>query len=434
MKVCVLGGGLAGLTAIWTLSKLPIEIGEIYLIEKNNYLGGLVYTKKVGDKFYDFGPHNFHSKEEFVLKELKPKLESIGFYRIKTFAKSFWKGKFYDYPMSVDNIFELPGELRRKAMIELYKICSTNVKSASTFGEYVKNLVGETLFNIFFEEYTKKLWGVKTSEIPSDWAPQRISFRMDDKTFFGKNEWEVYHEDGIGKLSEVLISELSGKFMNKLNILLNNKVRKIKYNDERYVLTLDSGMKVSCDLLISSIPLDVLLKLLGEIPKPLEYRSSIVVFLELRREYPILPSNWIYINEKKYPFTRIFEPPSLLPNYSGNTWITVEYHVNKNDELWRLHKEDLVQYTVNYLVELGLIEINDVWGWDVWKAEYTYPVLTFETKINLQYNLNLVNKFKNLIIIGRLGKFRYMNMDTTIVDTIRTTLSAFQHLGGENIE
>lgn len=421
MEVCVLGGGLAGLTAIWTLSKLSSDnIDKIYLVEKNNYLGGLVYTKKIGDKFYDFGPHIFHSKDELILKEFKPKLETAGFYPVKTFAKSFWRGKFYDYPMSVDNIFELPRELGRKAVSELYKVCPDDVKNASSFEEYVKNLVGETLFNIFFKGYTEKLWGVNTSEIPSDWAPQRISFRMEDKTFFGKNEWETYHNEGIGKLSETLMHELSKNFMNKVDILLNSKAREIKYDGKKYMLALDSGVELSCDLLISSIPLDELLKLLGETPKPLEYRSSIVVFLELRREYPILPSNWIYINEKEYPFTRIFEPPSLLPNYSGNTWITVEYHVNKNDELWRLRKEDLVQYTVDYLVRLGLTKTNDILKWDVWKAEYTYPILTFETKVNLQYNLNLVRKFKNLIIIGRLGKFKYMNMDTTIVDTIKT--------------
>lgn len=435
MKVCVLGGGIAGLTSIWALSRIPVEVEEVVLIEKNDQLGGLCRTRKIGSKFYDFGPHIFHSRDDLILKEFRPKLENAGFYQIKTKAKSFWKGEFYDYPISVDNIFKLPPHIGKQVIVELYNLCPDNLHRASSFEEYVKNLLGETLYNIFSKDYASKIWGVKPSEIPADWAPKKMSFRVDDKTFFGKDVWEVYHREGIETVIKLLLEEIKDLFGNQLRIRLNTSAERILYDHGEYDILLNNGVEEYCDFLISSIPLDKLLMLLGEKPKPLEYLSSMIIYLELAREFPVLPANWIYLNEKKYPITRIFEYPSIIPNYSGNTWITVEYHINRhrnveNSRLWEWEDEKIVRHTVRYLQQLGIANEEDIITWDVWKSDYTYPVLTFETKANLEYNLKLAKKFKNLVTVGRLGKFKYMYMDETIVDTVQEVMKTFA--GGAN--
>ncbi|ASJ15229.1 FAD-dependent oxidoreductase [Thermococcus radiotolerans] len=425
MNACIIGAGISGLTAAWTLlEQVPQEFRDIHIIEKKNHVGGLVNTRYIGNKFYDFGPHIFHSHDELILSLMKQELKERGFYDIKTIAKSYWNKKFYDYPLSVDSILNLPKELQRKVLIELYKLCPNNKHEATNFSEFVRGLVGDTLYKIFFEKYTKKLWGISPTQIPSEWAPKRISFRVNDKTFFGVNEWEVYHKNGIKEITNFLFEKIQ-RHKNKVRLLFNSEVLSITNTGGAYKLRVlnkntNEIVRLDCDILISSMPLDELLLKLGAKPKPLIFRSSIVVFLELNREFPILPANWIYLNEENYPFTRIFEQPSLLNKYHGNTWITIEYHINKDSKMWKMANPEIVNRTTQFLESLGLVSQEDIINWDVWKEAYTYPVLTFETLENLKYNTKLINNFKNVITVGRLGKFRYMNMDETISDTIRT--------------
>ena len=48
------------------------------------------------------------------------------------------------------------------------------IKNPKNFEEWVSNRFGKKLFEIFFKNYTEKLWGIKCAQIDADWAAQRI--------------------------------------------------------------------------------------------------------------------------------------------------------------------------------------------------------------------------------------------------------------------
>ena len=64
---------------------------------------------------------------------------------------------------------------------------------AKNYKEYIDSFVGPTLRKMFFEKYPKKIWGLDTSKMTLDWAPNRIKFR--DKIL------PFYHEEyaAVGK-------------------------------------------------------------------------------------------------------------------------------------------------------------------------------------------------------------------------------------------
>src|SRR5207344_1537336 len=59
-RVVILGGGPAGISAAWRLSKLGVPTT---VVERDSAVGGMGKTIQVGRYFVDYGPHTFHIRE-----------------------------------------------------------------------------------------------------------------------------------------------------------------------------------------------------------------------------------------------------------------------------------------------------------------------------------------------------------------------------------
>lgn len=417
MRAVILGGGISGLMSLISLKELDTGVQEALLVEKKDLLGGLVVTKKFKDCIFDFGPHIFHSKIPYILENIRPDLESNGFYPIKTYASSCWNGTLFDYPMSADNILNLPRNMARNVIKEIYER-DGQALHASNFEEYVTGIMGKTLFDIFFRDYTEKLWGESVGNIPASWAPQRISFRISDKSFFGEKEWEVGHSEGIQKITDYLWQSSQNMWGGDLNVLPETTCEKITPTKQNcFKIQLSSGAIVDSDLIISSIPLTELMHTMCIESRKLEYRVTKVVCIVIKQQ-KCLSKDWFYFVEKQYPFTRIFEIKNILKEYSSeHTGLTVEYHMGKHDHLYTMSDDELIHLTLRELSKLGIIEQQKVIDGFVWAEENTYPVQTFETERNYHANMEKIKLIPNVIVVGRLGKYRYMNMDDTLWDT-----------------
>ena len=63
---------------------------------------------------------------------------------------------------------------------------------------------------MFFEKYPEKLWGVKTEEMTSDWAPKRIKLTKKIEPFF-QTEKTAVGKFGTGKIYEKISKEIKKK-------------------------------------------------------------------------------------------------------------------------------------------------------------------------------------------------------------------------------
>lgn len=417
MRAVILGGGISGLMSLISIKELDTGVQEVLLVEKKDLLGGLVVTKKFKDCIFDFGPHIFHSKIPYILKNIRPDLESKGFYPIKTYASSCWNGTLFDYPMSADNILNLPRDMARNVIKEIYER-DGRVLQANNFEDYVTGIMGKTLFDIFFRDYTEKLWGERVENIPASWAPQRISFRISDKSFFGEKEWEVGHSEGIQKITDYLWQSSRSMWGKDLSVMTETICRKIDVIKQNgFKIHLSNGEIVNADLIISSIPLTELMRTMNMESRTLEYRATKVVCIVIQKQRCI-SRDWFYFVEKQYPFTRIFEIKNILKEYpSEHTGLTVEYHMRKQDRYYDMPDDELIYLTVGELSKLGIIQPQKVIDGFVWAEENTYPVQTFETERSFHANMGKIRLIPNVIVVGRLGKYRYMNMDDTLWDT-----------------
>ena len=90
-------------------------------------------------------------------------------------SRFYYKDRFFAYPLRiVDALIGLGPVEAIRIFLSFLKVRLLPSKSERTFEEWVTNRFGRRLYQIFFETYTEKVWGIPGSEIGADWAAQRI--------------------------------------------------------------------------------------------------------------------------------------------------------------------------------------------------------------------------------------------------------------------
>jgi protoporphyrinogen oxidase len=344
-----------------------------------------------------------------MLETIKQEIADISF-PVDIYTKSLIDGKLYDYPVSIENVLSLPRAVAVEVIDELHKTDKSNLNKARTFEDYVTALVGKTLFSIFFRHYTEKLWGLPVAGIPKSWAPQRISFRKDDKRFF-PDEWCVYFYRGIEDLVRHMRETADAREVTSA------RIRRIERAYRWRIFT--EGGSEEFDGIISTIPISQTLEYLGSRDmSPLFYRSFIVMYQEIMRR-EATPADWIYFPEGRYIFTRIFELNRFAPlrQVGDKSSITIEIPCAFGDEVWLASDRDLAAVIQEQVVATGLYTRNELGDWEFIRRRYVYPMHDLQSSTLIKRNLAALKEYPGIFPAGRLGLFRYMNMDETILSS-----------------
>lgn len=431
----VMGAGLAGLSSGYFLSKA----GEkVTIIERDSIVGGLSKTVRKGQFRFDLGGHRFLTKnrqvEDFVKDILKRQ-----FLIVPRKSKIYMHNKFFDYPLRpVNAVFGLGLSITLKAILDYVKerfkgvfISPVNI----SLEDWVVSNFGRTLFNIYFKEYSEKVWGIECDRISQEWVEKRIrglslgtAIRNAFFKFTGKDidtlaDTFIYPLNGIGEISERLREEIEKKG----HVLTETRIERIYHEDFviRAVATknCDYSEDVEGDYFVSSIPLIELVRMLTPLPpdeiieasSKLKYRDLVIVTIMIDRER-ITDLTWLYLPEKGVPIGRIHEPKNWSERMApeGKTHLVCEYFCFKGDSIWNKEDEELISTTVKYLERLNFVRKSKVIDACVLRIPKAYPI--FEVGYTEPYSkvLRYLSHFGNLHIIGRGGRFRYYNMDHAI--------------------
>jgi protoporphyrinogen oxidase len=167
----VMGGGPAGLTAAYELTKFghrPI------VFEKLDMVGGLARTANYKGFHFDMGGHRFFTKVPEVQKMWQEILPE-DFLRRPRLSRIYYRGKFFNYPLKPFNALRGLGLLQSILVILSYlRWHFFPYRREDTFEQWVTNRFGRRLFLTFFKTYTEKVWGIPCSTLKAEWAAQRI--------------------------------------------------------------------------------------------------------------------------------------------------------------------------------------------------------------------------------------------------------------------
>jgi len=449
-RVVIVGGGITGLTAAYTLCKKSFDVT---IIEKSDFVGGLAATFTYKNHLLDYGPHNFHTHipgiVDFVKNELKVDLK-----RMKvTSSKLFFMGKFVEYPLKItDAIKNLNLKLAFRCFIGYI---ATRIalkfgahKDTDSFEGWVKSRFGGYIYDLYFGPYVKKVWGIPGSELDAIVARRRIpepsllsliiraltGIKHSSKHSEDPEHIESYYPaDGIGVIAERLkdlIKEKGGRVelaSDITSVTINaDRKKRIDYSKngaEKYI---------ECDYIINTIPINDFVSILSDpeierIKKQamgLSYRSIILLYMFLSIEN-VFDAPWIYFNEKDNPeliFNRMYEignfSRKMIHNKEGV--ICLEITCYNGDELWNAKDDDLYKTCIKYLEKNNFLDKKNVKEILTKRIKSAYPVFNKGYYKDLKETINVLSGYGDVFSIGRQGLFSYANMDHCIDMGLRT--------------
>lgn len=492
--VVIIGAGPAGLTAAYQLLKDNNDI-QLLIIEQDSQVGGISKTAQHNGNRIDLGGHRFFSKDESINKiwldtlslqgeKINHEIEEPQFYAYpgnadpnvlddvmllrRRVSRIYYDGKFFDYPVSLDmdTLKKLGLFTSIKCAFGYIWSCIFKRKGDSLEDFYI-NRFGKPLYNLFFKEYTTKLWGVPPSQLDASWGAQRVKKLSLFKMVFGfiakslnKNyktndtsliEQFYYPKFGPGQLWETMaykIESAGGMFLYNATcskiIVENNKIKSVVVKTST-----DTEKTVDCDYLISSMPIkDLVSALSTDVPNKvfniannLPYRDFITVGVlvdrlklknttKFKTMNNIPPDCWIYVQDGSVKVGRIqiFNnwSPFMVKEPQKNVWIGLEYFCSEQDEFWNQSDNDIAKSALWELDMMGVLDKDNVIDTVVLRQKKAYPAY-FGTYNEFGVVKDYLTKFDNLVCIGRNGQHRYNNMDHSML----TGIYASKYINGQ---
>lgn len=361
MRFCCVGAGFSGAVIARTLAAAGCQV---LVVDERPHLAGNCHTERdpaTGVMVHRYGPHIFHTASEEVWAYINQ------FAVMKPYVnrvKAISAGKIYSLPINLFTINQffnkLMGPDEAKAFLESQS--RTDIEDPQSFEEQALRFVGDDLYRAFFYGYTRKQWGCEPSELPASILKRLpIRFNYDDNYF--NHPYQAIPENGY--------TDAINKILAHENIEVRTNCR---YED----------LSESFRHVFYSGPIDRFFNYrLGR----LGYRT--LDFEEFRARGDFQGTAVINYCDAHVPYTRITEHKHFAPWEAG-----------QHDD------------TVCYREFSRACGVSDV--------PY-YPIrMVNETKMLTDY-VALATAQTGVSFVGRLGTYRYLDMDVTIGEALEAS-------------
>jgi len=342
----------SGLTGSVFAQKMTASGKSVLVIEKRKHVGGNCYTEYInGIQVHRYGAHIFHTSNEVVWNYIR---NFAAFNNFVNRPKVFYRDRLYSFPVNMMTFYQLWGTITpEQAKIKL-KSSVINNCAPKNMEEWALANVGREIYEIFIKGYTLKQWNKHPRELPSDIlkrVPVRFTF---DDNYFEDN----YQGIPIGGYTKMIDRMLDG-----IQIVLNTD----------YLQNKEDWDTVAEKVFYT-----------GRLDEFFGYKHGRLEYRGLKFEDSLLNGDFqgnavVNYTDERIPYTRIIEHKHFEKNETESTFITREVPCDC--------KEADIPY---------------------------YPVLTEKNVVILNRYLQEISLMPKYIIGGRLGMFKYFDMDDAI--------------------
>ncbi len=396
-------------------------------------------------------------------------------------SRIYFNRTFFDYPLkiNIDTIRKLGFVKTFKMGLSYIRSTMHPIKPEKTLEDLFINRFGKLLYETFFKSYTEKVWGVPCHKISTEWGAQRIKGFSITKAIFhsikqlfvrrkknvAQKETEttlieqfLYPKYGPGQMWEEVANQVK-KFGGTIRTTM--EVKKIYATKHRIisleVCNAETGKSelLEGDYVFSTMAIQDLVQVLQcsvpdrvkKVSDGLQYRDFITVGLLLKKlkvskKTSTIEDNWIYIQEPDVSVGRM----QIFNNWSPymvadptKIWIGLEYFCYKNDNIWNLTDNEMIEFAKHEMDKIDIINKNDVLDAVVIRMEKTYPAY-FGSYKHFDVVREYLDNFENLFLIGRNGMHKYNNQDhsmltaMTAVDNIVNNHTNKANIWAVNVE
>ena len=428
----VLGGGISGLYLALLLGRVG---HRVVVLEKNTTVGGLLQTVQHEGFHFDLGGHRLVFADPgdlfLFLQEIGLSEPMIEHHRR---ARIIVEKKFLHYPPGLIDALRFPSRLWVPAVWDLL-IGSRRFSSPSTFEEWLCHHYGETIYNLIFKDYTRKVWGVECSSFSPQFLEQRVG-RFHWREFFlgrpgikSKDTRRFFHYPSLG-MAEITGAVMAGLGKN-VSVLRSSQAVELRPEGIGARVCFSSEHAGAGEILarnvVSTIPVPALFQTLAD--HDLEqylpaYKSRHLVLLNLILEDNCrLPQlHWVYFPQGDIVFSRAFIPRTWSVKMTPSLGCSVSFEVICGDDLAHLSDKDLLDSLLKDIDKTGMnFTLKDVRHAFLTRYEHAYPVVIDREMIE-QGKRAAVTRFPFLKFAGRAGTHAYYDIEDC-VNSVRSVVN-----------
>lgn len=363
----VVGAGLFGATFAYEMTK---KGKKCLVIDRRKHIAGNIYCENVNNiNVHKYGAHIFHTNNKFIWEYINQFCEFNNYINSPI---AYYKNEIYNMPFNMNTFSKLfnvfsPEEAKMVIKNEIEK---ANIKEPRNLEEQAISLVGNTIYQKLVKGYTEKQWGRDCKELPA-FIIKRLPVRF---TYNNNYFNDRYQGIPIGGYNVIVEKMLAGS---DVKLEVDYLKEKEKYNS------------LAKKILFTGMIDEFFEYKLGN----LEYRSLVFKnenYKDIDNYQGVAVVNY---TDRETPFTRIIEHKHFEFNECSGTIITKEYPTT-----WK--KGDEAFYPINNQKNNELYE---------------------------QYK-KLAEKEKNVIFGGRLGNYKYYDMDKVIEAALEAVRKEIEHV------
>jgi UDP-galactopyranose mutase len=356
-NILIVGAGLSGAVIARALAE---QGHRISIVDERAHIAGNCHTVRdveTGVMVHVYGPHIFHTDDREVWDYVN-RFETFLPYqnRVKTTSG----GKIFSLPINLHTINQFFDKTMRpdeaRAFIDI--LADTAIEDPQTFEEQALRFVGRDLYEAFFKGYTMKQWGCSPTALPASILKRLpVRFNYDDNYFYHK--YQGMPEGGYTAMVARIIDHPA------ISVALNTRFTR--------------DQKADYDHVFYSGPID---GYFGYDAGRLGYRT--LDFERFTYDGDYQGCAVMNYGDATVPYTRVTEHKHFAP--------------------WESHEKSVCYR--EFSRECGPDDIP------------YYPIRLVEEKLLLADYLGRAAKEEGVTFVGRLGTYRYLDMDVTIREAI----------------
>jgi UDP-galactopyranose mutase len=350
----IVGAGFAGSVLA---ERLAAGAGKnVLLVDRRPHIGGNAYDcyDRDGLLIHKYGPHIFHTNSNDVFDYLS---RFTGWRQYQHRVRASVDGMLLPIPINLDTINTLYGlSLTAQQLTQFFADRAERRESVKTSEDVIVSKVGRELYDKFFKHYTRKQWGLDPSELEAQ-VTARVPVRTNRDDRYFTDTYQAMPDRGFTRMFERMLAHPN------IKILLNCDYREVR-------------SVIPCGELIYTGPIDSYFEFrLGKLP----YRSLEFQFETLNEDLhqPVAVIN--YPNE--YAYTRVTEFKHVTGQRHEKTSIVYEFPVADNGDPY-------------------------------------YPIPQPQNAALYRKYEALADATPDVHFAGRLGTYRYYNMDQVVAHAL----------------
>ncbi|QIO06850.1 UDP-galactopyranose mutase [Acinetobacter shaoyimingii] len=371
MNFLIVGAGFSGAVVARALAEAN---HQVKVIDQRSHIAGNCFTKRdVSTQVMEhvYGPHIFHTNNEKVWEYVN---QHGKFKPYINRVKTTYQHQVYSLPINLHTINQFYQKLfsPSEAQHWIASIADQSIDEPKNFEEQALKFIGKDLYAAFFRGYTKKQWGCEPTQLPASILKRLpVRFNYDDNYFAHK--YQGIPEEGYTPIIESILHHPN------IEIQLDT--------------SFSQDMKDSVDHVIWTGQLD---QWFDYSEGRLGYRT--LDFEKYEAEGDFQGTAVMNYGDEEIPYTRISEHKHFAP--------------------WEEHEKTIYFKEYSRHCEEGDIPY--------------YPIRLVDDKHLLKKYIERAKIEQNVTFVGRLGTYRYMDMDVTIEEALNVSSRILTDISNQN--